>query len=283
MRKYILLAALVMSVVAAEAQEAIAPYTLEVTHNNTTHIIFPDAVAYVDLGSANLIAGKVDGAENVVRVKSANVGFSEQTNMSVITDDGSFYSFDVVYAEQPQTLSVEMVDAQKCAGNNQTNALDVHLKELGNDSPKSIQQVMKSIYDDNKTHLRGVGSSGMGVEFSLKSIYIHSGVLCFHTELLNRSAIRFDIDYIVMKIADRKIAKRTAIQEQIITPLRTFNAIKSVDGGKRERTIYAIEKFTIPYNKQFIIELHERNGGRHQQIKVHSREIINSQTIKQLK
>ena len=35
----------------------IPPYGLEVTYDKTTHIIFPAAVRYVDLGSPNLIAG----------------------------------------------------------------------------------------------------------------------------------------------------------------------------------------------------------------------------------
>lgn len=47
----------------------IPPYGLEVTYDKTTHIIFPSSVRYVDLGSPNLIAGKADGAENVIRVK----------------------------------------------------------------------------------------------------------------------------------------------------------------------------------------------------------------------
>lgn len=48
----------------------IPPYGLEVTYDKTTHIIFPSSVRYVDLGSSNLIAGKADGAENVIRVKA---------------------------------------------------------------------------------------------------------------------------------------------------------------------------------------------------------------------
>mgnify|MGYP001509442842 CR=1 FL=1 len=48
----------------------IPPYGLEVTYDKTTHIIFPSSVRYVDLGSPNLIAGKADGAENVIRVKA---------------------------------------------------------------------------------------------------------------------------------------------------------------------------------------------------------------------
>lgn len=41
----------------------IPPYGLEVTYDKTTHIIFPSAVRYVDLGSPHLIAGKADGGE----------------------------------------------------------------------------------------------------------------------------------------------------------------------------------------------------------------------------
>ena len=68
----------------------IPPYGLEVTFEKTVHIIFPSAVRYIDLGSANIIAGKADGSENVVRVKAAVKGFEAETNFSVITNEGSF-------------------------------------------------------------------------------------------------------------------------------------------------------------------------------------------------
>ena len=50
----------------------IPPHGLEVTYDKTVHIIFPAEVRYVDLGSPNLIAGKADGAENVIRVKATS-------------------------------------------------------------------------------------------------------------------------------------------------------------------------------------------------------------------
>ena len=88
----------------------IPPYGLEVTYGKTTHIIFPSAVRYVDLGSPNLIAGKADGAENVIRVKATVRNFREETNMSVITESGSFYTFNVKYADEPLLLNIEMKD-----------------------------------------------------------------------------------------------------------------------------------------------------------------------------
>ena len=88
----------------------IPPYGLEVTYDKTTHIIFPAAVRYVDLGSPNLIAGKADGSENVIRVKATVKNFRDETNMSVITESGSFYTFNVKYSDEPLLLNIEMKD-----------------------------------------------------------------------------------------------------------------------------------------------------------------------------
>ena len=48
-------------------EQVIEPYQVEVTFAKTVHILFPAAVKYVDLGSTDLVAGKADGAENVLR------------------------------------------------------------------------------------------------------------------------------------------------------------------------------------------------------------------------
>lgn len=88
----------------------IPPHALEVCFEKTTHIIFPSEVVYVDLGNENLVAGLADGAKNVLRVKSAFKSFKQETNLSVITDDGSYYTFNVKFAKEPLLLSIEMTD-----------------------------------------------------------------------------------------------------------------------------------------------------------------------------
>ena len=60
----------------------IPPHGLEVTYDKTVHILFPSEVRYVDLGSPNLIAGKADGAENVIRVKATVKNFKNETNIN---------------------------------------------------------------------------------------------------------------------------------------------------------------------------------------------------------
>ena len=91
-------------------RQMVTPYGVHVTFSKTVHIIFPSAVKYVDLGSNWIIAGKADGAENVVRVKATTEGFPGETNFSVICEDGSFYSFNARYAHEPEMLNIEMKD-----------------------------------------------------------------------------------------------------------------------------------------------------------------------------
>ncbi len=130
----------------------IPPHGLEVTYDKTVHILFPASVKYVDLGSEDLIAGKADGAENVIRVKAAVKNFKKETNMSVITEDGSFYTFNVKYAKEPLMLNIEMADFihDGEAVNRPNNAQEIYLKELGKESPMLVHLIMKSIHKENK-------------------------------------------------------------------------------------------------------------------------------------
>jgi len=263
----------------------IPPHGLEVTFDKTCHVIFPAAIAYVDLGSANIIAGKADGAENVIRVKAAKRGFKGETNMSIITEDGAYYSFNVKYAREPRILNVEMTDFihDGEAVNRPNNSMNIYLKELGSESPVLVRLVMKSIWKENKRRVKHIGSKSFGIQFLLKGIYTHNGLLYFHTEIKNSSNVPFDVDYITWKIVDKKVAKRTAIQEQVIQPLRTQNFVLNVAGNSNERTVWTMDKFTLPDDKCLVVELAEKNGGRHQSFIIENTDLVRARVISELK
>jgi conjugative transposon TraN protein len=263
----------------------IPSYGLEVSFNKTVHVIFPSAVRYVDLGSADIIAGKADGSENVIRVKAAVKGFERETNFSVITEEGSFYTFNVKYAAEPAKLNVEMKDFihDGEAVNRPNNSLEIYMKELGNESPKVIQLIMKSIYKSNKREIKHIGSKKFGIQYLLKGIYTYNDFLYFHTQVKNSSNLAFDIDFVRLKIVDKKTAKRTAIQETVIYPIRTYHHDIQIPGKKTERTVFSLKKFSIPDGKQLVVELFEKNGGRHQQFIVENSDIVRAEVIDDLK
>ena len=129
-----------------------------------THLIFPAAIRYVDLGSADIIAGKADGSENVLRVKAALRDFSRETNLAVITEDGSYYTFNVKYADEPTKLNIEMKDFihDGEAVNRPNNSMEVYLKELGSESPLLVRLIMKSIHANNDLSLIHISGAAVG-------------------------------------------------------------------------------------------------------------------------
>jgi len=262
----------------------IPPHALEVAFNKTTHVIFPSEIVYVDLGDENLVAGLADGAKNVLRVKSAVKSFKSETNLTVITDDGCFFTFNVKFAKEPLLLNIEMTDFihDGEAVNRPNNAQEIFLERLGQESPMLVKLIMKSIYKQDKREIKHIGSKRFGVQFILKSIYTNNGLLYFHTELKNTSNIAFDIDYISFKIVDKKVVKRTAMQEQVLEPLRAQNYVTVVSGKKSERTVFALEKFTIPDDKQLVIEVAEKEGGRNQSFVVENGDIVRANVIDEL-
>lgn len=263
----------------------IPPYGLEVTYDKTVHVIFPAPVIYVDLGSGDIIAGKADGAENVIRVKAAVRDFEEETNLAVITSDGSFYTYNIRYAPEPAKLNVEMKDFMHDGNivNRPDNAMEIYLTELGNESPKLINLINRSIWKNDRRHIKHIGSQRFGIQYLLKGIYTNNGLLYLYTQIKNESNVPFDVDFVRMKIVDKKVAKRTAIQETVIYPLRAYNYVQTVRGRKTERTVFTIDKITIPEDKQLVIELFEKNGGRHQEFVIENSDLVGARVIDKLK
>ena len=228
---------------------------------------------------------KADGAENVIRVKATVRNFPNETNMSVITEDGSFYTFNVKYAAEPLLLNVEMCDFihDGEAVNRPNNAMEIYLQELGNESPRLVRLVMKSVHGQDKRRVKHIGCKRFGVQYLLKGLYAHGDLLYFHTEVRNSTHVPFDVDFVIFKIVDKKIVKRTAMQEQVICPLRAFNYLTRVDGKKSGRTVFALPKFTLPDDKKLVVEMYEKQGGRHQVFEIENEDLVRAETINELK
>ena len=262
----------------------VLPYGLEVTFEKTVHLIFPAAIRYVDLGSQNIIAGKADDAENVLRVKAAVREFETETNMSVICEDGSFYAFNVKYADEPEKLSMEMKDfLSPTEGRLPSNRADIYFKELGSESPILVKLIMKSIYQNDKRIIKHVGAKQFGMRFLLRGLYAHNGLLYFHVRMDNESNMPYAVDFITFKVVDKKMAKHTAIQERMLQPLRAFHQVMWIGAGRSERIVFALEQFTLSEDKQLEVTLYERNGSRTLTFYVEPEDLLLTKKIDNLK
>ena len=262
-------------------QSEITPRQVEVSFNKTTHLIFPAPVQYVDLGSTDIIADKATGAANVVRLKAAVRDFQAETNLTVITADGRFYAFDVRYADDPGQLSIRIMnDLQAQIPEGKAPTVPVRLDALDGDDAARIDSAMEQIYNNDKPQIKHIGYKRYGLQTLLTGIYIDSeGWLYFGIEMRNDSRIPFDVDHIRMYVRDKRLPRRTAVQDIEIVPVRRLHPLSEIDTGKTGRTVWAIPKMTIPDGKALHIDIYERGGGRHQSLRVENRDILAAKPI----
>lgn len=229
-----------------------------------------------DLGSEYLSAGKADGVDNVLRIKAAVQNFEPETNFSVITEDGSFYNFDVFYSSAPAVLTYDLLKMKQTEQQKVSEAL---FDEIEGYSPSAAGLIMESIYHRGKKIIRNINSDNYGIAFYLKGIYVHQGKLYFHTALNNKSNLPFIIDAVTFSIVDKKKAKKTILQDQTLTPLRIYKVLYKVPESSEESNVFMLEQFTLIKDKLLIIEIFEKNGERNQLLKVKSSAIIKPEVI----
>lgn len=73
------------------------------------------------------------------------------------------------------------------------------------------------------------------------------------------------------------------MQEQTVYPLRAYHYAVRVDGKKKERCVFALPKFTLPDDKKLVVEMMEKQGGRHQEFEVTSEDLVRAETINELR
>ena len=270
----------------ATSRQELTPRTIEVGFTKTVHILFPAPVTYIDIGSMAIIAGKADGAENVVQVKAAVRDFAEETNLTVITEDGGFYTFDARYAENPSTSTIEITAAespatQPASASEPARADEgrVLLREVGRERPATVKRVLSDIYRQNRADVKGIHTRKYGVEVEVRGIYVHNDVIYLHVQIANNTNISFEVDYRRFVVADRKAAKRTAQQQRIIEPLRVCNDPSIVRGHQRQRIVFALPKLTLEEDKILLLEIAEKDGARHQYLEISSKELLGAKAL----
>ena len=273
-----------------DGPQQIEPRKIEAGFTKTVHILFPSPVTYIDIGSMDIIAGKADGAENVVRVKAAVRNFAAETNLTVITEDGGF--FTVYYAENPvvSTLNLTVQEPQPesmkkpaAVGYPQPTApaseSRVLLREVGREKPATVKRMLNDIYRQNRTDVKGIRTKKYGIGVEVLGIYVFNDVIYIHSCISNDTNISFEVDARRFIVADRKLAKRTAQQQTPLEVLRVCNDPAVVRGHQRQRTVFALPKLTISDDKVLLLEIIEKNGARHQTVEIPAEELLEAKLL----
>lgn len=238
---------------------AVAQTRLAITTDKTTSLVFPFAIKHVDRGTSSILAQQVKEAPEILLVKAATRDFTE-TNLSVVTDDGSVYAFTVTYDNRP-AVWVYYLHVNRTA---------------------TISSYANAILD-NERITKGIKDKKYNMRAAVKGIYIKDNTIYFQVYISNDGTIDYDIDLLRFFIKDKKRSKRTAVQELEQKPLHITGNCSKVKGCSNTVFVVALEKFTIPDKKSFVIQMMEKNGGRHFLLKVHNKDIMKARVLPDLK
>lgn len=233
--------------------------SLSITTDKTTSLIFPFPILHVDRGTKDVLVQPVKEADNILLVKAAAKDFSE-TNLSVVTADGSLYSFVVFYDSKPPLWVYHLPINQKATTATYANGIV-----------------------DNRKTMRGLHNDSWGMQAEVIGIYIKQNMIYYQLRLDNSSSIDYDIDLLRFFIRDKRKGKRTATQENELLPLYVAGNTSLVKANSQNTIVLALEKFTIPDAKYLAIQVMEKNGGRHLFLKVSNKKIIKAIPLPDLK
>jgi len=259
-----------MVVLAQKTEGIVRTAPISVCLNKTTMLIFPTGIKDADRGSGDIIIKTARKTTNVLKVKAARENF-DPTNLSVLTDDGSLYSINVLFQDNPGTLAYRF-------GSDSPIAAAIHFEEGINDV---VLDSLASEVASARRLTHHPRAKAYRMRMNLRGIYFRDGLLFFAFDIANRSDIPFDIYFTRFYVRDRGRSKRTSQMEKEVQPRLVFFVNDSTIAKHQPNIMVAVfDKFTIADNKYFSAELYEQNGDRQLECHIKGRHLLSARPFR---
>lgn len=242
-------------------------YPLFVSDINTVHIIFPSKVMEIDAGNGKVLIQITESFNNVIRVKSLTEDM-QPTNLTVMTENGGFYSFALNYKSYPDVLNIK-IDNNAATDKAFSTSYDIDQVVKNNlilSQPLVNYADLKSFATsaaERKPYLKNIGVQNLGIQATLSAISSAKGLMFYTINIDNKSDLDFTADFVKMYIKDADNIKKQAIQEEELTITETFPNVMTIVSGSNLNTVLVTPFRTISEDKVIAIEIYEKNGGRH--------------------
>jgi conjugative transposon TraN protein len=247
----------------AFCQTPVESFSLEITVNKTSNLIFPYGIRSVDRGSPDILAQIARGAENVLQLKAGKERFLP-TNLSVITADGKLYCFAISYAQDPDfmNLSFSGIPRARLNGMESNEAL--------------LDSGMALVLRQLPFLHRGTRSEGL--RLALNRIYMQDHLLWLGFVLENNSSMDYGLEDVKFLVQDRRKVKRMAIQQTAVIPLNK-SSLDSIPAFGRKSLAFAFRPFSLPKDKRLVCEFREQEGGRLLELRISHKSLLKARAI----
>ena len=251
--KGMLLVAILVVASPAQAQQTYNEMEqLTVNEQVTTVITATEPIRFVDI-STDKIAGD-QPINNTIRLKPKEAGHEDGEVLAIVTIVTERYRTQ--YALLYTTRMQEAVTDKEVQPLEMTTYHNPAVSLSTEDMYRFARQVWLS-----SARYRNVSRKEHRMTMRLNNIYAVGDYFFIDFSIQNRTNIRFDIDEIRVKLADKKVSKATNSQVIELEPEMELEQKKSFLHGYRN--VLVVKKMTFPNDKVLTIEVSEKQiSGR---------------------
>jgi conjugative transposon TraN protein len=247
--------------------------TLYIGYYVTTSLVFDATVWRADGGSKGVMMQKQPGLTNVLNLKANTINF-KPTNLHVYTGDGKLFTFSIAYTPAPllTTLFIkEPLTSRPDVGT--IPAMEILPEQLNEEQLHTFIQNSRAAapfitHKEKADHMI----------IKLRTIHYVRDWLFIGVELANHSTLPYGIDFIRLYVQDKEKIKRSSVQQREIIPIYK-DAPQTISPDAPLRYVIVLPKFTLGRNKQFYLEIFEKNGGRHLALEIRNRHLLQAKPI----
>ncbi len=225
---------------------------LTVNEQVTTVITASEPIRFVDI-STDKVAGD-QPIDNVIRLKPKETGHEDGEVLAIVTIVTERYrtQYALLYTTRLQEAvtdkEIELLER---------NAYDNPAVSM---STVDMNRFARRIWNSPAKY-HNVASKAHRMVMRLNNIYSVGDYFFIDFSIDNKTNIRFDIDEIRVKLADKKVSKATNAQIVELTPALILEQSRSFRHGYRN--VVVLKKMTFPNGKVLSIEMTEKQiSGR---------------------
>ena len=217
-----------------------------------TVITASEPIRFVDI-STDMVVGD-QPINNTIRLKPKEGGHADGEVLAVVTIVTERYraQYALLYTTRLQeaVIDKQIQPEEKIAYNNPSVSL----------STEDMTKYARAIWNSS-ARIRNVSTKQHRMMMRLNNIYSVGDYFFIDFSIENRTNIRFDIDELRIKLADKKQSKATNSQIIELTPTLVLDQAKTFKHGYRN--VIVLKKMTFPNDKVLSIELSEKQiSGR---------------------
>ena len=225
---------------------------LTVNEQVTTVITASEPIRFVDI-STEKVAGD-QPIDNIIRLKPKEGGHEDGEVLAIVTIVTERYRTQ--YALLYTTRVREAVTDKEI----ELRERDAYNNPAVSMSTAEMIRFARRIWN-SPAKIRNVATKAHRMTMRLNNIYAVGDYFFIDFSVENRTNIRFDIDEIRVKLADKKLSKATNAQVIELTPTLVLEGGKVFRHGYRN--VIVVKKMTFPNDKILTIEMTEKQiSGR---------------------